>query len=82
MESWDDVEKPLLLVENASSPVLTHKSTHARDVHILSFAFLLIFLAFGAAQNLESSVNTVSAVWFTEKMPLKKLARIFFYLIE
>lgn len=58
MESWDDVEKPLLLVENASSPVLTHKSTHARDVHILSFAFLLIFLAFGAAQNLESSVNT------------------------
>lgn len=32
---------------------------HARDVHILSLAFLLIFSAYGAAQNLESSVNTV-----------------------
>ncbi|XP_077213037.1 UNC93-like protein 3 isoform X2 [Tasmannia lanceolata] len=31
---------------------------HWRDVHILSFAFLLIFLAYGAAQNLESTVNT------------------------
>lgn len=33
---------------------------HARDVHVLSFAFLFIFLAYGAAQNLESTVNTVS----------------------
>lgn len=32
---------------------------HARDVHILSCAFLFIFLAYGAAQNLESTVNTV-----------------------
>ncbi|XP_031396132.1 UNC93-like protein 3 [Punica granatum] len=31
---------------------------HTRDVHILSCGFLLIFLAYGAAQNLESSVNT------------------------
>ncbi|RWR76801.1 UNC93-like protein 3 [Cinnamomum micranthum f. kanehirae] len=30
---------------------------HARDIHILSFAFLFIFLAYGAAQNLESTVN-------------------------
>lgn len=81
MESWDDVEKPLLTVENSSLAVLTQKSTHARDVHILSFAFLLIFLAFGAAQNLESSVNTVSAVWFTEKMPQRNWLE-FFYLIE
>lgn len=31
---------------------------HTRDVHILSCAFLLIFLAFGAAQNLQSTINT------------------------
>ncbi|XP_031396379.1 UNC93-like protein 3 [Punica granatum] len=31
---------------------------HTRDVHILSCGFLLIFLAYGAAQNLETSVNT------------------------
>ncbi|KAJ4970283.1 hypothetical protein NE237_003382 [Protea cynaroides] len=29
-----------------------------RDVHILSWAFLLIFLAYGAAQNLETTVNS------------------------
>ena len=36
------------------------KSHHTRDVHILSLAFLLVFLAFGAAQNLQSTLNTVS----------------------
>ncbi|XP_043711244.1 UNC93-like protein 3 [Telopea speciosissima] len=30
----------------------------SRDVHILSCAFLLILLAYGAAQNLESTVNS------------------------
>lgn len=32
---------------------------HARDAHILSIAFLFIFSAYQAAQNLESTVNTV-----------------------
>ncbi|KAI6694939.1 hypothetical protein NL676_022649 [Syzygium grande] len=31
---------------------------HAHDVHILRCGFLLIFSAYGAAQNLESTVNT------------------------
>ncbi|MFS7957026.1 putative Ion channel regulatory protein, UNC-93 [Helianthus anomalus] len=31
---------------------------HGRDIHILSWAFLLIFLAYGAAQNLQSTLNT------------------------
>ncbi|KAF9679905.1 hypothetical protein SADUNF_Sadunf06G0064100 [Salix dunnii] len=31
---------------------------HTKDVHILSSAFLLIFLAYGAAQNLETTLNT------------------------
>lgn len=53
MDYADSVhEESRLLVKNAP--------THARDVHVLSFAFLLIFLAYGAAQNLESTVNTVS----------------------
>ena len=30
-----------------------------RDARILSFAFLLIFSAYQAAQNLQSTVNTV-----------------------
>lgn len=33
-------------------------SRHLRDLHILSFTFLLIFLAYSAAQNLESSLNS------------------------
>jgi len=31
----------------------------ARDVHLLSSAFLFVFLAYHAAQNLQSTVNTV-----------------------
>jgi hypothetical protein len=31
----------------------------AADAHILSAAFLFVFAAYGAAQNLESTVNTV-----------------------
>lgn len=33
-------------------------SRHLRDLHILSLTFLLIFLAYSAAQNLESSLNS------------------------
>ncbi|KAF8402860.1 hypothetical protein HHK36_010951 [Tetracentron sinense] len=56
MDSVDshDEETPLVV---ADLPIETPKN-HARDVHILSSAFLLIFLAYGAAQNLESTVNT------------------------
>ncbi|XP_059647012.1 UNC93-like protein 3 [Cornus florida] len=50
-----DEEAPLV-VEPSQSQTL--KENHPRDVHLLSWAFLLIFLAYGAAQNLESTVNT------------------------
>ncbi|RWR76803.1 UNC93-like protein 3 isoform X2 [Cinnamomum micranthum f. kanehirae] len=52
MESADsrEEEAPLVVGELPKN--------HARDVHVLSFAFLFIFLAYGAAQNLESTVNT------------------------
>jgi len=33
-------------------------SRHLRDLHIPSLTFLLIFLAYSAAQNLESSLNS------------------------
>ncbi|KAL2533743.1 UNC93-like protein 3 [Abeliophyllum distichum] len=49
-----DEETPLLVENLPSTPTLNHK----RDVHILCWAFLLIFLAYGAAQNLESTINT------------------------
>ncbi|KAL0451174.1 UNVERIFIED_CONTAM: UNC93-like protein 3 [Sesamum latifolium] len=50
-----DEESPLVVEENhPQSQPLNHK----RDVHILCWAFLLIFLAYGAVQNLESTINT------------------------
>lgn len=53
---FPDEETPLV---PDNSPIQSRRN-HTRDVHILSCAFLLIFLAYGAAQNLETSVNTVS----------------------
>jgi hypothetical protein len=50
-----DEETPLV-VEQSQTQTLNHK----KDIHILSWAFLLIFLAYGAAQNLESTINTVA----------------------
>lgn len=52
-----DEETPLVAADE--SPLQPPKN-HTRDVHILSLAFLLIFLAYGAAQNLQSTLNTVS----------------------
>ncbi|XP_048493398.1 UNC93-like protein 3 isoform X2 [Beta vulgaris subsp. vulgaris] len=34
-----------------------HPKSHSKDVHILSLGFLLVFSAYGAVQNLESTVN-------------------------
>ncbi|OVA03523.1 Ion channel regulatory protein [Macleaya cordata] len=52
MDSVDSREEEAPLVVGNSL------KNHTRDVHILSCAFLLIFLAYGAAQNLQSTVNT------------------------
>ncbi|XP_047330266.1 UNC93-like protein 3 [Impatiens glandulifera] len=49
-------EEVALILRNSESQ--TETQNHTRDIHILSSAFLLIFLAYGAAQNLESTVNT------------------------
>ncbi|KAF7818516.1 UNC93-like protein 3 [Senna tora] len=51
-----DEETPL--VATAHNPPLPTPKNHTRDVHILSVAFLSIFLAYGAAQNLQSTLNT------------------------
>ncbi|GLT92512.1 hypothetical protein SLE2022_103460 [Rubroshorea leprosula] len=48
-----DEEAPLV-ADDVQSPT---PKNNTRDVHILSSAFLLIFLAYGAAQNLETTVN-------------------------
>lgn len=64
-----DEETPL--VADNSPPQAARTTSHTWDIHILSLAFLLVFLAFGAAQNLQSTLNTVSifrfllrSVWF------------------
>ncbi|WVZ07355.1 hypothetical protein V8G54_020701 [Vigna mungo] len=51
-----DEETPL--VADNSSPQAAKTTAHTWDIHILSLAFLLVFLAFGAAQNLQSTLNT------------------------
>ncbi|KAM0941317.1 putative Ion channel regulatory protein, UNC-93 [Dioscorea sansibarensis] len=55
-------EETALLVavdEELGSPSeVKQLKNHVRDVRILSFAFLLIFSAYQAAQNLQSTVNT------------------------
>jgi hypothetical protein len=51
----DDEEAAPLVSAGAASA----GSGAPRDVHLLSGAFLFVFLAYHAAQNLQSSVNTV-----------------------
>ncbi|CAI0471771.1 unnamed protein product [Linum tenue] len=51
-----DEESPLVAAGQNSQ--VGKPTNHTRDVHILSSAFLLIFLAYGAAQNLETTVNS------------------------
>ncbi|KAK8665929.1 hypothetical protein V6N13_006085 [Hibiscus sabdariffa] len=48
-------EEAPLVVADASESETPKNPT--RDVHILSCSFLLVFLAYGAAQNLETTVN-------------------------
>ncbi|CAL5333385.1 unnamed protein product [Camellia sinensis] len=50
-------EEAPLVAENSETQTLTKKN-HTRDVHILSSAFLLMFLAYGAVQYLECTINT------------------------
>ncbi|GFY93264.1 major facilitator superfamily protein [Actinidia rufa] len=50
-----DEEAPLV-AERSDNKTTT--KNHTRDIHILSSAFLFIFLAYGAVQNLESTINT------------------------
>ena len=66
MEAIDSRDEEAPLVDENRSPTKAPKKNHARDVHILCAAFLLIFLAYGAAQNLESTINTVRDLspWF------------------
>ncbi|AEE74771.1 UNC93-like protein 3 [Arabidopsis thaliana] len=56
MESRNDEEAPLISASGEDRKVRAGKC-YTRDVHILSISFLLIFLAYGAAQNLETTVN-------------------------
>ncbi|XP_021750734.1 UNC93-like protein 3 [Chenopodium quinoa] len=55
MGSITSLDESLPLVDQNAS--INHPKTHSRDVHILSLAFLLVFSAYGAVQNLESTVN-------------------------
>ncbi|KAF5196980.1 unc-93-like protein [Thalictrum thalictroides] len=58
MESLDESREDVALLINNGDLNSDSIVNHTRDVHILSCAFLLVFLAYGAAQNLQSTVNT------------------------
>ncbi|KAK9154259.1 hypothetical protein Sjap_001739 [Stephania japonica] len=58
MDSREE-EAPLVSSPDLESQSQLVRRSHTSDVHILSCSFLLIFLAYGAAQNLESTVLTV-----------------------
>lgn len=64
--STHDEESPLVV----NDLQFRNPKNYARDIHILSWAFLLIFLAYGAAQNLESTVNNVGFFPFCFPMKL------------
>ncbi|KAK4478577.1 hypothetical protein RD792_014063 [Penstemon davidsonii] len=49
-----DEETPLV----DENPPRSQPLNHRRDLYILCWAFLLIFLAYGAVQNLQSTINT------------------------
>ncbi|KAI0503496.1 hypothetical protein KFK09_014430 [Dendrobium nobile] len=68
---------PLVVVVDGSSSEIRRPVNHARDAHILSFAFLFIFSAYGAAQNLQSTVNTEQGLG-TTSMGILYLSFTFF----
>ncbi|KAJ9186227.1 hypothetical protein P3X46_005754 [Hevea brasiliensis] len=72
-----DEEAPLV-VDNLR--IHTPKN-HTRDIHILSSAFLLVFLAYGAAQNLETTVNTEQGLG-TISLGILYLSFTFFSLVS
>ncbi|KAL4188970.1 hypothetical protein AMTRI_Chr08g204700 [Amborella trichopoda] len=75
-------EEPLLLSIDQSHEIsLQSPRNHAKDVHILSSYFLLIFLAYGATQNLESTVNTVRGRLGTTSMGILYLSLTIFSLV-
>ena len=61
IESIDTRDEETPLVVGISESGTPKKRT--RDLHVLSCAFLLVFLAYGAAQNLETTVNAVSFIY-------------------
>ncbi|RLN29913.1 hypothetical protein C2845_PM05G14710 [Panicum miliaceum] len=57
MDAHRDEEAAALPLIAAPAPPAGGRS-HATDAHLLSAAFLFVFSAYSAAQNLETSVNT------------------------
>ncbi|KAI6688156.1 hypothetical protein NL676_024984 [Syzygium grande] len=64
-EEAEASDEEALLVVAEAPPAVSPPRGHARDVHILSYGFLLIFSAYGAVQNLKSTVNTMGFKWNT-----------------
>uniref|UniRef100_A0A0D9Y0I4 Uncharacterized protein n=1 Tax=Leersia perrieri TaxID=77586 RepID=A0A0D9Y0I4_9ORYZ len=53
-----DEEEAAPLVSGGRGRGLSTVASQTRDLHLLSSAFLFVFLAYHAAQNLQSTVNT------------------------
>uniref|UniRef100_A0A0E0MNQ0 Major facilitator superfamily (MFS) profile domain-containing protein n=1 Tax=Oryza punctata TaxID=4537 RepID=A0A0E0MNQ0_ORYPU len=54
----EEEEAAPLVSGGPGAAAVVRASSHTRDLHLLSSAFLFVFLAYHAAQNLQSTVNT------------------------
>jgi len=77
MDNNRDEEEPFVAAAAASVDNSETLRNHTKDVHILSSAFLLIFLAYGAAQNLETTLNTVRTLYIIYRFPLAWISSFF-----
>jgi hypothetical protein len=60
VESWQRQDRDNVPVLRRSDSMDGNWSPAVRDLHMLSLSFLFVFLAYGAIQNLESSLHVVS----------------------
>lgn len=60
LDEEEEEAAPLVSGGRGAAAVARAATSQTRDLHLLSSAFLFVFLAYHAAQNLQSTVNTVA----------------------
>ena len=71
----EEVDPLVVSIDNRSRLEASPSKKHATNVHILSLGFLFIFFAYGATQNLESTLNTVRTITGLDLLMTQHAAR-------